>query len=141
MIRTFAQDTWRELIAQHLRWNGGGFYHPQFASRFPYRLITLYLIASVLAAVPALLWPPLFVLTAGSFCSVGLMGFLAGLLYSSDRSRFLLRLVPYTCFFMAFYSYVTVLSIFKRPLRWKGQRLPAEPSRPPAATAGRHPGV
>jgi hypothetical protein len=124
-ITTFPQDHWRDFIAQHLRWNGGGFYHPQLASRFPYRFITLFLIASVLAVPLAFLWPPLFVLPAASFCSVGLMGLLAGLLYRGDRTRYLLRLVPYTCFFLVFYSYVTALSIFRTPPLWKGERLPA----------------
>jgi cellulose synthase/poly-beta-1,6-N-acetylglucosamine synthase-like glycosyltransferase len=139
MITTFPQDQWRDFIAQHLRWNGGGFYHPQLASRFPYRLITLFLIASVLAVPLAFVWPPLFVLPAASFCSVGLMGLLAGLLYRNDRTRYLLYLVPYTCFFLVFYSYVTVLSIFRTPPRWKGERLPtASPSdtRGPDQTKG-----
>jgi cellulose synthase/poly-beta-1,6-N-acetylglucosamine synthase-like glycosyltransferase len=123
MICTFAQETWRDFVAQHLRWNGGGFYHPEFSSRFPYRLITLFLIGSVLAAPFALLWPPLLMLPAASFCSVGTMGLLAGLLYRGDRTRYLLRLVPYTCFFLVFYSWVTALAIFQKPLRWKGERL------------------
>jgi cellulose synthase/poly-beta-1,6-N-acetylglucosamine synthase-like glycosyltransferase len=125
MICTFPQDRWRDFIAQHLRWNGGAFYHPEFASRFPYRLITLFLIASILAVPFAFVWPPLFVLPAASFCSVGTMGLLAGLLYRGDRTRYLLRLVPYTCFFLVFYSCVTALSIFRIPPRWKGERLRA----------------
>lgn len=135
MICTFPQDRWRDFVAQHLRWNGGAFYHPQFASRFPYRLITLFLIVSVLAVPFAFLWPPLFVLPAGSFCSVGMMGLLAGLLYRSDRTRYLLRLVPYTCFFLVFYSYVTALSIFRVSPQWKGERLSA-----PAAVSTNGPG-
>jgi cellulose synthase/poly-beta-1,6-N-acetylglucosamine synthase-like glycosyltransferase len=130
-ICTFPQDDWRDFIAQHLRWNGGGFYHPQLASRFPYRLITLFLIASVVAVPFAFLWPALFVLPAGSFCSVGLMGLLAGLLHRRDRTRYLLRLAPYTCFFLVFYSYVTALSVFRVPPRGKGERLSA------SAPAGR----
>lgn len=142
MICTFPQQTWSDFVAQHLRWNGGGFYHPQFSSRFPYRLITLFLIASVLAAPFALLWPPLFVLPAASFCSVGTMGLLAGLLYRSDRTRYLLRLVPYTCFFLVFYSWVTVLAIFQKPLLWKGERLAPAPAGGGAESlaAGQDPG-
>ena len=122
MIQTVAQDSWQDFINQHLRWNGGAFYHEQFSTRLAYRYITLYLIGSVLSLPAALFVPFLFVLPAASFFSVGLMAFLAGMLYRSDRSWYLLRLVPYTCFFLLFYSFVTVLSILRLPPRWKGRR-------------------
>ncbi len=122
MIQTVVQDSWWDFINQHLRWNGGAFYHEDFATRFSYRYITLYLIASVLAVPAALFLPFLFVLPAASFISVGLMAFLAGILYRRDKSWYLLRLVPYTCFFLVFYAFMTALSIFKVPPRWKGKR-------------------
>jgi cellulose synthase/poly-beta-1,6-N-acetylglucosamine synthase-like glycosyltransferase len=122
MIQTKAQEHWRDLINQHLRWNGGAFYHEDFATRFAYRFITLFLIASVVAVPIAVFLPFLFVLPAASFISVGLMALIAGLLYRPDKGWYLLRLVPYTCFFLFFYSFVTLLSIFRVPPRWKGKR-------------------
>jgi cellulose synthase/poly-beta-1,6-N-acetylglucosamine synthase-like glycosyltransferase len=122
MIQTVAQEHWRDLINQHLRWNGGAFYHEDFATRFGYRYITLYLIASVLAVPVAVFLPFLFVLPAASFVSVGLMAFAAGILYRPDKSWYLLRLVPYTCFFLLFYAFVTLLSVFQVPPQWKGKR-------------------
>jgi cellulose synthase/poly-beta-1,6-N-acetylglucosamine synthase-like glycosyltransferase len=122
MIQTKAQEHWRDLINQHLRWNGGAFYHEDFATRFAYRFITLFLIASVVAVPIAVFLPFLFVLPAASFISVGLMALIAGILYRPDKSWYLLRLVPYTCFFLLFYSFVTLLSIFRVPPRWKGKR-------------------
>ena len=70
----------------------------------------------------ALFLPFLFVLPAASFISVGLLAFLSGILYRRDKSWYLLRLIPYTCFFLVFYSFVTVLSIFRIEPRWKGKR-------------------
>jgi cellulose synthase/poly-beta-1,6-N-acetylglucosamine synthase-like glycosyltransferase len=122
MIQTVAQDHWRDFLNQHLRWNGGAFYHEDFATRFAYRYITIYLICSVLAVPVAFLLPFLFVLPAASFISVGLMAFLAGILYRPDKSWYLLRLVPYTCFFLVFYAWATLLSIFRLPPQWKGKR-------------------
>jgi len=122
MIQTKAQEHWRDLINQHLRWNGGAFYHEDFATRFAYRFITLFLIASVVAVPIAVFLPFLFVFPAASFISVGLMALIAGILYRPDKSWYLLRLVPYTCFFLLFYSFVTLLSIFRVPPRWKGKR-------------------
>jgi hypothetical protein len=64
-----------------------------------------------------------------SFLSVGLLGLLAGLLYRGDRPMYFLRLVPYTVFFMLFYSYVTFLSILRVSPEWKGKRFQSvEPS-------------
>jgi cellulose synthase/poly-beta-1,6-N-acetylglucosamine synthase-like glycosyltransferase len=122
MIRTVAQDRWQDFINQHLRWNGGAFFHEDFGTRLAYRYITLYLIGSVLALPFALFLPFLFVLPAASFISVGLMALLAGILYRPDKSWYLLRLAPYTGFFLLFYSFVTVLSILRVPPRWKGKR-------------------
>jgi cellulose synthase/poly-beta-1,6-N-acetylglucosamine synthase-like glycosyltransferase len=122
MIETVAQERWRDLINQHLRWNGGAFYHKDFATRFLYRFITLYLIASVVAVPVAFVLPFLFVLPASSFISVGLMALIEGILYRQDKSWYLLRLVPYTCFFLVFYAFVTLLSIFRMPPQWKGKR-------------------
>ena len=122
MIQTVAQERWRDFVNQHLRWNGGAFYHEDFATRLAYRYITLYLISSVLVVPFALFLPFLFVLPAASFISVGLLAFLSGILYRRDKSWYLLRLIPYTCFFLVFYSFVTVLSIFRIEPRWKGKR-------------------
>jgi cellulose synthase/poly-beta-1,6-N-acetylglucosamine synthase-like glycosyltransferase len=122
MIETVAQEHWRDLINQHLRWNGGAFYHEDFATRFAYRFITLYLIASVVAVPFAFFLPFLFLLPACSFISVGLMALVAGIFYRRDKSWYLLRLVPYTCFFLVFYASVTLLSIFQVPPKWKGRR-------------------
>jgi hypothetical protein len=122
MIRTVAQRRWRDFINQHLRWNGGAFYHEDFATRFAYRYITLYLIASVLAVPLAVFQPFLFVLPLASFISVGMMAFAAGVLYRPDKSWYFLRLVPYTCFFLVFYAFTTLLSVFQVPPTWKGKR-------------------
>ncbi len=122
MIQTVSQNSWRDFINQHLRWNSGGFYHKDFTTRFGYRFITLFLIASILAVPIAPFVPLLAILPVASFVSVGLMAFLSGVLYRPDKVGYLLRLVPYTCFFLAFYSFVTTLSIFKVPLQWKGKR-------------------
>ena len=131
MIRTRPQETWRDFLNQHLRWNSGGFYHQDFSSRLGYRYITVFLILSVLAVPLCPLWPALAIMPVASFLSVGLLGLLAGLLYRPDKSAYLLRLVPYTLFFMLFYSYVTVLSILRVPPEWKGRRLESAPGRHP----------
>ena len=123
MIHTRPQGSWAGFLNQHLRWNTGAFYHQEAGTRLPYRFIVLFLTASVLA-LPLCPWfPRLAMLPAASFIAVGLMGLLAGVLYRRDLAVYLLRLVPYTLFFMGFYSLATVLSMLRLTPEWKGRRL------------------
>jgi cellulose synthase/poly-beta-1,6-N-acetylglucosamine synthase-like glycosyltransferase len=122
MIVTRPQGSWHEFLNQHLRWNTGAFYHQDAATRLPYRFIVLFLTASVLAIPLCPFFPPLAILPATSFIGVGLMGLLAGLLYRRDLAAYLLRLVPYTLFFLGFYSLATVLSMLRRTPEWKGRK-------------------
>ncbi len=123
MILTRPQATWGGFLNQHLRWNTGAFYHQDAATRLPYRFIALFLTSSVLALPLCPFFPRLVMLPAASFIAVGLMGLLAGLLYRRDLPAYLLRLVPYTLFFMGFYSLATVLSMLRLTPEWKGRRL------------------
>ena len=123
MIVTRPQDSWAQFLNQHLRWNTGAFYHSDAGTRLPYRAIVLFLLASVLAVPFSPFFVPLAMLPAASFISVGLMAFLAGLQCRRDLGGYLLRLLPYTLFFLVFYSFVTLLSIFKIAPLWKGRRL------------------
>ncbi len=123
MIVTRPQTSWAEFLNQHLRWNTGAFFHQDAGTRLPYRFIALYLTASVLAIPLCPFFPRLAMLPATSFIGVGLMGLLAGLLYRRDLAAYLLRLAPYTLFFMGFYSLATVLSMLRRTPEWKGRKL------------------
>jgi cellulose synthase/poly-beta-1,6-N-acetylglucosamine synthase-like glycosyltransferase len=122
-IVTRPQPTWRSFLNQHLRWNTGAFFHREAGTRLPYRFIVLFLTASVLV-LPFCPWFPLLaMLPVVSFIAVGLMGFLAGILYSDDRLSYLLWLLPNTLYFMVFYALVTVLSVLRTTPEWKGRRL------------------
>jgi cellulose synthase/poly-beta-1,6-N-acetylglucosamine synthase-like glycosyltransferase len=123
MILTRPQSSWGAFLNQHLRWNTGAFYHQDAATRLPYRFIVLFLTASVLVLPLCPIFPRLTMLPAASFIAVGLMGLLAGALYRRDLAAYLLRLVPYTLFFMGFYSLATVLSMLRLTTEWKGRRL------------------
>ena len=123
MIATRPQDSWPGFLNQHLRWNTGAFFHQDAGTRLPYRFIVLFLAASVLALPFCPFYPPLAMLPAASFIAVGLMGLLAGVLYRPDPAAYLLRLVPYTLFFMGFYSLATVLSMLRLEPEWKGRRI------------------
>jgi cellulose synthase/poly-beta-1,6-N-acetylglucosamine synthase-like glycosyltransferase len=123
MITTRPQPSWRAFLFQHLRWNTGAFFHRDRGTRLPYRFIVLFLAASVLV-LPLCPWLPLLaMLPAASFIAVGLMGFLAGVLYRDDLWSYLLWLLPNSLYFMGFYTLVTILSMLRVVPEWKGRRL------------------
>ena len=132
-ITTEPQPSWGGFVNQHVRWNGGAFFSHDPATVWGYRYITLFLIASVVAAPWALLVPWLALLPLTSLLSIGSLAVLAAVLYSRRRLRALLRVIPYTLFFMVFYAYATVLAIVGVRAEWKGARLQA--TRAPTAAA------
>ena len=123
MIKTVPKLSWKGFINQHVRWNSGAYYAQDLPTRLSYRFILLYLIASVAAIPFSFLMPLLLILPVNSFISIGLLSLLSGLLYREDKTAFLLRVVPYTVFFMFFYAFVTLLSILKISPEWKGKKL------------------
>ena len=123
IVSPSAQRSWREFLSQHARWNRGAFYHPDWVSSVEYRFVALFLVASLLITPIIPFYPWLAMLPVSSFLSVGLMAVLSGILYSADRLRFFLRFVPYTIFFMGFYSVAVVLGMVNIPLAWKGRSL------------------
>jgi len=85
----------------------------------------LYLVLSLLLLPFSLLYPILLVYPVTSFVGIGLLAMVSGLLYRKNKYSFLLRFVPYTLFFMFFYSFITVLSILKVSPDWKGKKYKA----------------
>ncbi len=122
-VRPAPQATWRDFFIQHIRWNTGGFYADDLASRISYRSVVLYLVISIILLPLAFFHPFLFIMPATSFVFPGLLGMTAGLLYYDNRVGFLLRFIPYMIFFMLFYSLVTVLAMFKVKVKWKDSEI------------------
>lgn len=123
MIRTLPKGSWRDFLQQHIRWNSGAFFSDDPPTRIFYRFIVLYLAASLLVLPFFPLLPFLLVFPLTSLASIGLLAVPPGLLYRRDPVAYFLLLLPYTLFFMFFYSLVTVLSMLRIPLEWKGTRL------------------
>ncbi len=134
MIETLPKGSWRDFIHQHVRWNSGGFWSEDPATRLGYRFIVLYLVASLLVLPFSPILPRLLVFPLTSLVSIGMLAVLSGLFYAPRRGAYFLRLVPYTLFFMGFYSLVTVLSMLQLKPDWKGTRLPSH-------QGGRRPGA
>ncbi|MFW5689584.1 MAG: glycosyltransferase [Spirochaetota bacterium] len=116
------EATFRELIEQSIRWNTGGLFAPDRTTRVSYGIVMLYLFASVLIAPLGLLYAPLALPALGSFTSMVILGLLAGALNRREPLYWLL-LVPNVLVAMLFYTYVTILTLARVPVSWKGQKL------------------
>lgn len=123
IVQPKPQLSWRSFIIQHVRWNNGAFYHPDFQARVEYRFVTLFLIASLLFIPVAVFYPPLFCLPLASFVSVSLMGLLAGIRYYKNKVIYFIRFFPFTLFFLFFYAFSVFMGILNLPLQWKGSEL------------------
>lgn len=113
-----------DMVSQSVRWNTGGLFAPDHAARYSYRIVMLYLLASVVAAPFGVLYPPLLLTTAGSFLSMIWLGIVAGAT-SNRQLRYWVMLIPNVLFSMVFYSSVTLMTLARTPIRWKGRVLRA----------------
>jgi cellulose synthase/poly-beta-1,6-N-acetylglucosamine synthase-like glycosyltransferase len=107
------------LLKQGIRWNTGALFAPDWATRASFGLVMLYLFASVVLAPIGLVYAPVLFLPAGSFSSMVLMGVVAGL-YAHRPGRYWAMLVPNVVFSMLFYSLVTLLTLLRAKISWKG---------------------
>ena len=124
-VITESQPDWYSFVNQHVRWNSGAFYSKSVLTSVAYKYIVLFLIFSVIvvpfsALFSWLLWMPLT-----SLVSIGMLAFLSVVLYNNKGTKYLLicKFIPYTIFFMMFYSWVSVLAILGVKTNWKGQKL------------------
>ena len=114
-----AQYSLAALLKQGLRWNTGALFSPDWATRASFGMVMLFLFASVALAPVAFAFVPVLLLTAGSFTSMLLMGIVAGAFARRPR-RYWLLLVPNIVFSMVFYSVLTLLTLVRAKISWKG---------------------
>lgn len=125
-VLTRPQGTWRAFVNQHTRWNIGGYYSSDRATRTGYRFLVLYLTASVLLLPLALLSPLLLVFALNAFVSIGILAALDASIYPRRTMGDRIAAVPFTLFFLFFYTLITCRAIARRRPEWKGSRLDVE---------------
>jgi cellulose synthase/poly-beta-1,6-N-acetylglucosamine synthase-like glycosyltransferase len=107
------------LLKQGIRWNTGALFAPDPATRASSSLVMIFLFVSVLLAPVAIFYLPILFLAAGSFVSMMLMGVLAGI-YARRPARYWAMLLPNVLFSMLFYSLITLLTLMRAKISWKG---------------------
>lgn len=111
------------LTRQELRWNTGGIFAPDFPTRAGYRLVMFYLTAGMLLLPFSPLYPPLALTAVSAGLSMLMMALAAGAFASRAVPGYFFGLVPNLAWSMGYYSWITILTLMKRPVVWKGSVL------------------
>ena len=122
-IQTRPQGSWRAFANQHTRWNIGGFFSSDLATRVSYRFLVLYLTASMLLLPAGIAVPALLVFAANAVVSIGLLAALESAIYPVRGWRDRLLVIPMTLGFAFFYSYITLRTVLRSRPEWKGSTL------------------
>ncbi|MFP4011383.1 MAG: glycosyltransferase [Spirochaetaceae bacterium] len=107
------------LLKQGVRWNTGALFAPDPATRASFSTVMLFLFVSVITAPLAVIFPPVLLLAMGSFVSMTLMGVMAGA-FARRPLVYWWLLVPNVVVSMVFYSFVTLLTLLRMKISWKG---------------------
>jgi cellulose synthase/poly-beta-1,6-N-acetylglucosamine synthase-like glycosyltransferase len=124
-VITQGEDNWKELINQTLRWNNGGIFSPDPATRFNYNFLMITITMGVLAFPPFLffpsLWPlPLGPVTVMVFNTIANLGFFG---VSLPRRRFDFGYALTLLFTPVYFSLMTILGFLGVKPHWKGKKL------------------
>jgi cellulose synthase/poly-beta-1,6-N-acetylglucosamine synthase-like glycosyltransferase len=125
-VTTYPMESWRGYVEQHTRWNAGGLYSPDPATRLLYVFVVLvYLVGSFVILPLCVLDWRVVLITLNAYVSIGLLAFLSGMYPGRDRGRHILQLIPNLLFFGLFYGFITVRALLRKPFSWKDARLRA----------------
>lgn len=124
-VVTAPMENWRRLIKQEVRWNNGGIYSPDPATRIPYTVLMLAICATlaVLPALPWALW--LLPLPAALALSVGQVALVSGFLFGRKLRHYWLWIAPTLFFLPWFYAWLTILSLLRVKVVWKDNTMKA----------------
>jgi len=124
-VITQGEDNWKNLINQTLRWNNGGIFSPDLATRINYNFLMITITMGVLA-FPFLfffpsVWPlplgPLTVMIFNTIANLGLFG--VSLPKRSFNFGYLLTLL----FTPVYFALMTIMSFLGIKPKWKGERV------------------
>ena len=124
-VITQSEKTWKAMINQTLRWNNGGIFSPDPATRLNYSFLMITITLGVLALpllpfIPSI-WPlplgPLTVMIFNTIANIGLLG--ASLPKRYFNFGYLLAML----FTPAYFALMTIMGFLGIKPEWKGKRV------------------
>lgn len=122
-VTTDSVGSWRELVHQGLRWNAGGLFAPDAATRAVFWSLMLGILAGVVSVplaffFPAFAWPAAAVYASMAGNTIATLA-IAGRGLPGPRLRYVLQ----WAFTPAYFSALTVLGLAGAEVRWKDATL------------------
>ena len=122
-VITQGEKTWKDLISQTLRWNNGGLFSPDPATRFNYNFLMITISLGVLAFPFLPFFPSIWLLPLGPV-TVMIFNTIANLVFfgvSLPRRKFAYVLT--LLFTPVYFTLMTILGFLGIKPKWKGEKI------------------
>ena len=124
-VLTHGENTWKNLINQTLRWNNGGIFSPDPATRFNYNFLMITITMGVLAFPLLPFFPSVWPLPSGPV-TVMIFNTIANLIFfgvSLPRRRFCFGYLLTLLFMPVYMALNTIMGFLGIKPKWKGERV------------------
>jgi len=122
-VITQGENTWKDLISQTLRWNNGGLFSPDPATRFNYNFLMITISLGVLAFPLLPFFPSIWLLPLGPV-TVMIFNTIANLVFfgvSLPKRKFAYVLT--LLFTPVYFTLMTILGFLGIKPKWKGEKV------------------
>ena len=122
-VITQGEDSWKKLIKQTLRWNNGGLFSPDPATRFNYNFLMITITMGVLASPFLPFFPSIWLLPTGPV-TVMIFNTIANLVFlGASLPRRKLAYIPTLLFTPVYFAFMTILGFLGIKPEWKGKKV------------------
>ena len=124
-VITQGEDSWKNLISQTLRWNNGGLFSPDLATRINYNFLMITISMGVLAFPLLCFYPSIWLLPAGPV-TVMIFNTIANLIFfgvSLPRRSFGFGYALTLLFTPVYFTLMTILGFLGIKPKWKGEKV------------------
>lgn len=122
-VLTAGESTWGAFVRQTLRWNNGGLFSPDLATRLNFGFLMVTISAGVLALPLLPFVPGLWPLPAAVYLSMAMNTLATVSLAGSALPRSGAAYLPQLLFTPAYFTFLTVLGFAGMRVSWKGKTL------------------
>lgn len=118
-----AKEHLSEVSGQQLRWSSGAIFSDDPATSLGYLAVMIFLMAGTTCAVLSPFYLPLLLVTLSTYVCMSSIAVLAGIYSHSTFSDYWNTVWLSILFAMVYYYYITVKTLLKPSISWKGQKL------------------
>jgi cellulose synthase/poly-beta-1,6-N-acetylglucosamine synthase-like glycosyltransferase len=124
-VMTRGENSWRSLVAQTLRWNNGGLFSPDGATRFNFGFLMITISMGMLSIPLLPLLPSLWPLPAAVLLSMTMNTIATLTIFGSSLPRKGAAYVLQTVFTPMYFTFLTILGFCGFKVSWKGAPVPS----------------